>query len=306
MKRCLIFVLVLVFALMGMTAIAEPCPLPSANTDKEILFDGFEWYADYPTVKAAAKAMGMYSDHDIEHFGKEDPVIVHEYCTTPHWITLFNHVSAHSVAGCEMGCGGYIYYDSCIPEVKGYKDLAGRGKSYKADNLKLYFMWDLDNYKGDYKDPGAARFYMAKYELEVLSDGEDHSVADFDGVENCYKDLARKLRSRYGDESYDDGFVSCYWVNHEGAFVGASNITYSVNLVYMAPGAEERLVEVEEYIKRNRKYKEQKAIRQGCDFDGMRLSWVSHGATFCCLFWTFRGSSTVIESHNRGHEYESV
>ena len=84
---------------------------------------------------------------------------------------------------------------------------------------------------------------MAKYELDVTD------------KENCYNDLVTKLKSLYGENPFTDvyGQVSpttyTVWVNNEGALVGVSYNEYVVNLVYMAPGAEERLCEVEEIVK---------------------------------------------------------
>ena len=215
--------LILVFVFIGTMAYAEPCPLPcSANTDAEILFKGFEWYTDYPTVKATAIAKGMSDSWYFDWFSEDT-------CTTPHWKTLVNSIG--SFAGSETGCGGSLQYYTDVPDVAGYK----------VDSLDLYFMWKLNGYKANYKDPNATQFYMAKYELDV-----DDTVA-------CYRDLVEKLKTIYGNKPYSDSYgwldptEYTLWVNGEEALVGVSYDSYKVYLVYMAPGAEQKLVEVENY-----------------------------------------------------------
>lgn len=126
-------------------------------------------------------------------------------------------------------------YYTDVPNVAGYR----------IDSLELYFMWNEEaGYTTEYKESGATQFYMAKYEFDV----EDY--------ESCYNDLVGKLKSIYGENSYSDstGWTdsSFYtlWVNQDGALVGVGHDSSDTYLVYMAPGAEDKLVAVEELIKK--------------------------------------------------------
>lgn len=125
-------------------------------------------------------------------------------------------------------------YYTDIPNVAGYR----------VDGLELYFMWNEETgYTTEYKKPGAAQFYMAKYEFDV----KDYL--------SCYDDLVEKLKSIYGNNPYSDTYglidPSPYtlWINQDGALVGVGHNSYATYLVYMAPGAEDKLVAIEEKVK---------------------------------------------------------
>jgi len=227
MNKLLALVLSLLLVVAVTTAYAAPCPLPPANTDAEINFSGFEWYTDYATTIETATAKGIDGKFDWVRDQFND-----ESCLTPHWPTIYN--SINSFAGSEVRCGGYLHFIYDIPDVAGYK----------IDSLSMYMMWNPDRgYTWNYQREGSTQFYMAKYELDVTD------------KENCYNDLVTKLKSLYGENPFTDvyGQVSpttyTVWINNEGALVGVSYNEYVVNLVYMAPGAEERLCEVEEIVK---------------------------------------------------------
>lgn len=225
MKKCLAFILVCV--LMCVTAYAEPCPLPCpANTHADIKFQSYEWYADYPTTLATAKSRGLSDEWFMDWF-------YDDMCTTPHWRILLNSIK--TFAGSETRCGGNISFSSDIPNVAGYR----------VKDLELYFMWNEETgYTKDYKKPGAVQFYMAMLELDI------------DDNDACYNDLVTKLMSLYGSKPYSDtyGWVDptryTVWVNDEGAMVGVSCDAYTTTLVYMAPGAEEKLVNIENLNKK--------------------------------------------------------
>lgn len=219
-----IVTLLIMFSILYV-ALASPCPLPPSNTDAEINFSGFEWYTDYPTTLKAAKERGL-SDTWFNDFFYDD------YCTTPHWQIVYTSLS--SFAGSETRCGGSVNYYTDIPNVAGYR----------VDGLELYFMWNEETgYTTEYKKPGAAQFYMAKYEFDV----KDYL--------SCYDDLVEKLKSIYGNNPYSDTYglidPSPYtlWINQDGALVGVGHNSYATYLVYMAPGAEDKLVAIEEKVK---------------------------------------------------------
>ena len=223
MKKMIVLVLVLLFTTQ---AFASPCPLPPANTDAEINFSGFNWYSDYSTTISTALAKGIDGKFDWVRDQFDD-----ESCLTPHWPTLYN--SINNFAGSEVRCGGYLNFIYDIPDVAGYK----------INELKLYMMWNPEmGYTTDYQKPNAVQFYMAKYVLDV-SDNE-----------GCYNDLVEKLKTLYGDNPYTDSegstFPTTYtvWINNNGAMVGVSYNKYVVNLVYMAPEAEEKLCQVEKMV----------------------------------------------------------
>ena len=209
------------------TAHAQSCPLPcEPNTEAEIKFQGFEWYTDYPTTLKAATERGL-SEKWYNNFFYDD------FCTTPHWQIVYTSLS--SFAGSETKCGGSVSYYTDIPNVAGYR----------VSDLELYFMWNEETgYTTDYKNPGATKFYMAKYEFDV----EDFL--------SCYDDLMEKLKTIYGNNPYSDtyGWIDpspyALWVNKESALVGIGHDSHDTYLVYMAPGAEEKLVNIEELIKK--------------------------------------------------------
>ncbi len=224
MKKLLVWILAL---LLVCPALAEPCPLPPANTDKEINFSGFEWYSDYSTTIQTALSKGIDGKFDWVRDNFND-----ESCLTPHWPTIYN--SINDFAGSDVRCGGYLNFIYDIPDVAGYK----------IDSLELYMMWNPETgYASDYTSPNAVQFYMAKYTVDVTDN------------EACYNDLVDKLKSLYGENPQTDVYGSIapttytVWVNKEGAMVGVSYDKYTVHLVYMAPGAEDKLCQVEEKVK---------------------------------------------------------
>ncbi|MBR0367030.1 MAG: hypothetical protein IJH86_01390 [Clostridia bacterium] len=227
MKRIVITLLAFVLFVFTTSAIASSCPLPNVNTDAEIIFSGFEWYADYSTTLQTATEKGITNQFDWSRDNFKD-----DGCLTPHWYTIYN--SINSFAGSEERCGGYLNYISDIPNVAGYK----------IDSLKLYMMWNPDNgIVADYTQPDAVQFYMAKYEFDVSN------------TEDCYNDLVSKLKTLYGENPITDVYgpispttYTC-WVNADKALIGVSYDKYGVNLVYMAPGAEERLLAVEDKVR---------------------------------------------------------
>lgn len=228
MKRIISLVLVFVSAsllLQGM-AIAEKCPLPAVNSTAEITFSGFEWYTDYPTTLKAATQKGFVNKYDWSR----DNFDLDRY-VTPHWKTILNSINSN--AGSEEGCGGYLNYTSDLPKVAGYK----------IDGLKLYFYWNPK--KGpttNFSAKDACYFYMAVYSFDVT----DNQAA--------YADLVTKLKKIYGNDPYvgESGCGTDYtvWVNADQAAVGISVDEYDVELVYYAPGAEDRLAEVEALVKK--------------------------------------------------------
>ncbi len=222
--------LILVFcALMslGINAFAESCPLPNKNTDAEIKFNDFEWYADYNTTRNSATAAGYVGQYDwsIDSFEVDS-------CVTPHWATVYN--SVNSFAGSETGCGGSTHFFSDLPNVAGYR----------LSDVELYYMWNPATGRvADYKAKDAVQFYMAKYSFDVTD------------KEAAYKDLCSKLKGIYGDNPQEDtyGWISpttyTVWVNGDGACIALGYDEFSIDLVYMAPGAEEKLCKVEEIVK---------------------------------------------------------
>ena len=232
-KRLAIFLVCLSAIQLSPVAVnAEPCPLPEVNTDAEILFSGFDWYTDYNDTVTVANQKGM--TNPWKSFNDD-------MCTTPHWATVYN--SINGFAGSETGCGGYITYRGEIPNVAGYK----------IDALHLYLMRDIANIAAeDYTQDGALQFYMAVYEFDVTD------------KEATYNDLLEKLKGLYGENPYLDsyGLISstpyAVWVNEEKACIALSHDEYRVALVYMAPGAEEKLCQVEEAVK-NHKIEQEKA-----------------------------------------------
>ncbi|MDO5445829.1 MAG: hypothetical protein Q4F31_09455 [Eubacteriales bacterium] len=218
---CLSLILSIIICAYG-----EGCPLPAENCNADIKFSGFEWYTDYQETVTVATNKGITNSFDWSRDNFEA-----DSCVTPHWTTIYN--SINSFAGSETGCGGYLSYSSDIPNVAGYK----------IDDLNLYFMWNLE--KGiteDYTQKDALQFYMAKYTFDVTD------------KEACYNDLLGKLKSLYGENPSTDTYgwlsetVYTCWVNPEGAMVALSWSEYDVTLIYMAPGAEEKLCEVEKMV----------------------------------------------------------
>lgn len=229
MRRLLLCLLcIIVLSSISIKALAESCPLPDVNTDAEIFFNGFEWYTDYNTTLKTAESKGYSNDWDWSRDSFEE-----DSCVTPHWHTVYN--SINGFAGSETGCGGSMSFYSDLPTVAGYR----------LDEVHLYFMWNPDVGRvSDYKNKDAVQFYMGKYEFDV---GDK---------EAAYKDLCSKLSGLYGENPYEGryGISPTYyrvWVNEDGACVALSYDEYGVTLVYMAPGAEEKLCKVEELVKAN-------------------------------------------------------
>lgn len=225
-KRCIALILTVLMFIGGVPAFAESCPLPEPNTDVEIKFPGIEWYTDYidTLVEAEKKGINVYDKYTcfFEDYEKR----------TPHWPVLFDE--GHW--GSEKGCGGFILFsrDRQVP------DLAG----YKVYCLDLYLMYDQNvGRAADFKQPGAVQFYLGQY----LFWNKDLNI------QVAYEELLLKLKNIYGDNpetGYSEDHECDYaiWVNKEGALVGLSKNEYFMYLTYMAPGAEERLCQLEEKI----------------------------------------------------------
>ena len=229
MKKIIACILLVVLLAQFSIAYADSCPLPKKNTDKEILFSGFEWYTDYKNTLAAASKKGFVNNYDWSRDNFDA-----DKCVTPHWHTVYN--SINSFAGSEAGCGGYLAYYSDVPNVAGYK----------IDEVKLYFMWNPEGTQfSDYKASEAVRFYMAKYEFDVTD------------KRACYDDLLKKLKGLYGEnpETSTYGWVDpttyTVWVNGDNALMALSVNEYVVTLVYLAPGAEEMLCQTESVVRKN-------------------------------------------------------
>ncbi len=225
-KKLVALILAIALLCLQGLALAERCKLPAVNTDVEITFSGFEWYTDYKTTLNAATKKGFVNKYDWSR----DNFELDKY-VTPHWKTILNSINSN--AGSEEGCGGYLSYSYDLPKVAGYK----------VDSLKLYFYWNPD--KGpttNFSAKDACYFYMASYKFDVT----DNQAA--------YADLVKKLKSIYGDDPYvgDNGCGTDYtvWVNGDQAAVGISVDEYSLNLMYYAPGAEDKLAEVEAIVKK--------------------------------------------------------
>ena len=141
--------------------------------------------------------------------------------------------SLNWAADSEENCGGYVFFSSNLPKVAGYK----------IKELKMYFMWNPENYPTlDFSKKDAVQFYMARYEFDVID------------KKGCYDDLTNKLKSLYGNSPYTSTYglfrkpYVC-WVNNEHALIGISYDDYEVTLVYCAPGSEEKLVQVEKMVR---------------------------------------------------------
>lgn len=225
-KKLTAFVLVIAILCLQSIVLADKCPLPAVNSTAEIKFSDFEWYTDYPTTLKAATNKGFVNKYDWSRDNFELDSYV-----TPHWKTILNSINSN--AGSEEGCGGYLNYISNVPKVAGYK----------VNSLQLYFYWNPD--KGPTKNfsaKDACYFYMAKYEFNVTDN------------QSAYADLVTKLKKLYGNTPYEgeDGCGTNYtvWVNDDQAAVGISVDEYSLELVYYAPGAEDKLAEIESIVKK--------------------------------------------------------
>lgn len=224
-KKIIALVLIISILCLQSMALAERCPLPAVNSTAEIVFSDFEWYADYPTTLKTATDKGFVNKYDWSR----DSFDLDSY-VTPHWQTILNSINSN--AGSEEGCGGYLSYSSDLPKVAGYK----------LNGLKLYFYWNPS--KGpttDFSAKDACFFYMAKYEFDV----SDNAAA--------YADLVKKLKKLYGDNPAEDeygcGVNYTLWVNADQAAVGIAYNEYSLSMMYYAPGAEDKLAEVEAMMK---------------------------------------------------------
>lgn len=217
-KIAIVIVIVLNLFICSVPAIAKSYPLPDVNTDAEINFQGFEWYSDYRETLKAVSARGIeYNDDWILNNFELD------YARAAHWQVLLNSVWN----GAEKGCGGYLQLYENIPDVAGYH----------IYDLVLYMMFNPE--KGateQFKSEDAVQFYMAKYRFDVTD-----NIA-------CYTDIVGKLKKLYGnnpESAEKSGTKYSLWVNSEGALVGISCDKYFVDLLYMAPGAEDRLTNLE-------------------------------------------------------------
>lgn len=223
MKKELAIIFVLFF--FCSSAVASPCALPKANTEKDISFLDFEWYADYQTTKTHAEQSFFSGSHDDFNRGG--------FYYTPHWsIVKAEHPAS---AGSEVNCGGELYFSN-VPDVAGYKVF--------LSCLSFLFTPDYGTYD-NYKDADALQFYAASYEFIV----EDKKLV--------FSDLVEKLKSIYGNDPYTDavydgasGVVCAYWINKEGAAVGVNYNTIfdDLMLYYVAPSSEEKLAETEKWV----------------------------------------------------------
>ena len=232
MKRLIICIITV--ALMISYAYADSCPLPVPNTNAEILFSGFDWYSDYAATLRAAKSKGMDTTWIMDTFETN----LGTYAM--HWDNLYDIFSDS-----EKDTGGSFILVDC-PKVAGYDVL----------DLMLYCMYNPEiGYTKDYKATDAIQFYMAVYELNVTNYSE------------VYKDLVSKLKKLYGDNPLESdrgsGIEFSCWVNEDNALVGVCNNNYYIRLLYMAPGAEEKLCQVEKLIQ------QQEVQNAADDFSGL-------------------------------------
>ncbi len=198
---------------------AEPCRLPPVNTEKEILFSGFDWYIDYPTLMDTADKLGIE-----QNYFYSGPQLDNSLKLTPHWKIVKDFTSD----GSERGCGARVHFYSNIPDVAGYP----------VRVLTFYMMWNPAFGRAQYNDPDALQMYMTHYEI-IPSD-----------TMSCYKDIKAKLMDLYGENpsvGYSVNEYAC-WVNAEGAFIGITYFDSTVDLYYMAPKAESRLCQTEKLI----------------------------------------------------------
>ena len=217
-KTVAIIAILLNLIICSVPALAKSYPLPDVNTDAEIIFQGFDWYTDYNDTLKAVSGRGIEYDDDwiLNNFELDNS-------RAAHWQVLLNSVWN----GAEKGCGGYLHLYKNIPDVAGYR----------IDELNLYMMFNPEKGATEkFKDPDAVQFYMAKYKFDVTD-----NIA-------CYQDIVTKLKKLYGEkpESGEDwGTKYSIWVNSQGGLVGISCDQFFVELLYMAPGAEDRLTNLE-------------------------------------------------------------
>lgn len=200
---------------------AEFFPLPEPNTDVEITFSDFTWYMDYPTIRREAKERGF--TYGAASFS---PVLSY----SPHWTVV-----STTIFNAEKRCGGNLGFYTGLPKVAGYN----------VESINFYFLWNIssdlyENYvDGRYKDNDSALFYMGVYKIDAV----DRKAA--------FDDLIEKMKNIYGDSPYErdiGGNYSCaYWVNTQNGVVGIMN-GISLEIVYMAPGGEERLAAVADAV----------------------------------------------------------
>ena len=215
MKR-VVAMLAVVVIVVGMVSVgyAKPCPLPQVNTDKEIKFRGLDWYTDYEETLKNLKVQDLLPGRkDFPDMG-------------PHWESAYG-----SIYCSEYDTGGRILlHDSKyeLPNVAGHRLLS----------MKIYFMYNPQKgFSESYKEKNAIQFYYAEYDFTT----DDNKFA--------YQDIAKKLKEIYGENPYVGDFYGdeyLVWVNKELAAVILSYDSISITLAYMAPGAEDNLLIVEE------------------------------------------------------------
>ena len=220
MKRLLVLIIAILLSTTT-CALANSCPLPPVNTDADIQFSGFEWYVDYPTMMKMAEAKGIDTLYSMDWFSDSS-------YNTPHWPIVYSSMPAFAEG--DMKCGGSVVLVD-LPDVAGYT----------AQTLEMYFMWNPETgYTKDYQSPDAIQFYMARYEIQA------------NDIKACYEDLVNKLKSLYGESPFEDTkyeVMYSIWVNNQNALIGIGCFNSHVNLVYMAPNADEKLVAIEELVK---------------------------------------------------------
>lgn len=217
MKR--IALLVVLLLLVTSTAYAKPCPLPEVNTDKEIKFNGLDWYTDYNETVKNLEGKGF--KNEVAWARDEVPTMA------AHWHSPFSSVYySEKNTGCRFSF--FSIGSNKLPKTAGY-DL---------HSLEVYLMWNPERgFTEDYKADNALQFYYAGYCFDVTD------------KEYAYNDLAGKLKSVYGDNPYVGtslGKEYLVWVNTEQAAIVLARNSIYVELIYMAPHAEENLVAVEE------------------------------------------------------------
>lgn len=141
----------------------------------------------------------------------------------------------------NKGCGGSVAFYDNIPKIGGYY----------SDEFILYFLWNSDvGFVEDYKAKNAVQLYMGEYYLPVTD------------MQACFDDLVEKLKRKYGEKAeikeYEEDIIInkwtnkyCCWINPKGGMVGVriDYLTDHVCLVYMAPGAENKLARVEALVR---------------------------------------------------------
>lgn len=201
--------------------------LPGANTSSEITAPGFIWYSDYYASMQAAEENGFPEYHVS---------MIDDISLVPHWDYYRNTRTDYYY---DKGCGGQILFPDAGINCFGYQ----------ADQSTLHYLYDRESGIRHDTKAEAVRLYMVEY---VIHTRDTHS---------CYLDLLSQFKALYGDNPLEDETGVC-WINAEGALVGFSEMTNSVNenysgvkIIYEAPGAEEKLNELVSIIQKTEQIK---------------------------------------------------